>query len=144
MKSGALPGLESKYERFCKEGIITEGMLCDQSLRLSDHFVPGIYELQDAINLFLHIYTIAPLRNEEPLGKNQQPPTHSSKSGQAKKQYLMMTLLDDKPENDIQKYLPSPSKVAPLVIHFSSGCVPIGCFSNTISCLISTYNWKVC
>ena len=56
----------------------------------------------------------------------------------------MMTLLDDKLENDIQKYLPSSSMVAPLVIHFSSGCVPNGCFGSTISCLISTYNWKVC
>ena len=56
----------------------------------------------------------------------------------------MMTLLEDKPKEDIQKCLPSPSKVAPLVIHFSSGCVPNGCFGNTICCLISTYNWEVC
>ena len=55
-----------------------------------------------------------------------------------------MTLLNDMPEEDIKEYLPSSSKVAPLVIHFSSGCVPNGCFCNTISCLISTYNWKVC
>jgi len=56
----------------------------------------------------------------------------------------MMTLLEDKPVKDIQEHLPSPSKVAPLVVHFSSGCVPNGCFSNTVSCLISTYNWEVC
>ena len=54
----------------------------------------------------------------------------------------MMSLLADK--KDIVDYLPSPSKVAPLVIHFSSGCVPNGCFGNVISCFISKYNWKVC
>ena len=64
----------------------------------------------------------------------------------------MMSLLTDIPEKDIKKFLPShkrfqflhsPSKVAPLVICFSSGCVPNGCFGNVISCLISKYNWKV-
>ena len=54
----------------------------------------------------------------------------------------MMSLLADK--RDIQDHLPSPSKVAPLVIHFSCGCVPNGCFGNVISCLISKNNWKVC
>ena len=139
--------LAPKYKCFCKEGIITEEMLCDESLQMSDHFILDTYELQDAINLFLHIYAIAPLSNEEPLAKDQQP--HSSSSTPEQKssggrEYLMMTLLEDKPENDIQKCLPSSSMVAPLVIHFSSGCVPNGCFCNTISCLISTYNWKVC
>ena len=158
VRSGAFSTLAPKYKRFCKEGIITEEMLCDkslqlcdESLQLSDHFVPGIYEAKDAIELFLHIYAIAPLSIEDPLAKVQQVPTSSSTPGQksAKKtEYLMMTLLDEKPENDIQKYLPSSPKVAPLVIHFSSCCVrnvciPNGCFGNTISCLISTYEWKV-
>ena len=149
VKSGALPGLQAKYVRFCSEGIITEEMLSDGSLQLSDHFIPGIYEPQDAIQLFLHIYTIAPLSNDEQLSTKQQPPIHSSRPGQKpptvrKREYLMMSLLSDKPENDIHKYLSSSSKVAPLVIHFSSGCVPNGCFGNTVSCLISTYKWEVC
>ena len=42
------------------------------------------------------------------------------------------------------RFLPSPSKVTPLVIQFSNHCVPNGCFGNVISCLISKYNWKVC
>ena len=139
--------LAPKYKRFCKEGIITGEMLCDESLQLSDHFIPGIYKPQDAINLFLHIYAIAPLSNEEPLAKNQQPHTSSSMPGQKsleEREYLMMSLLEDKPKEDIQKCLRSLSEVAPLVIHFSGGCVPNGCFGNTISCLISTYNWEVC
>ena len=153
VKSGAFSIIEPKCERLCKEGTITENMLCDkslqlsdESLQLSDHFIPGIYEPQDAIELFLHIYAIAPLSNEEPLDKDQPPHTPSSTPGQKsskEREYLMMTLLEDKPENDIQKYLPSSSKVAPLVIHFDSGCVPNGCFGNAISCLISTYKWTV-
>ena len=142
VKSGALPALKAKYVRFCNEGVITEEMLCDKTLQFSDCFVPGIYEPQDAIKLFRHIYTIA----EEPLVKSQQPSTASSrperKSSTSKREYLMMSLLADK--NDIEHYLSSPSKVAPLVIHFSNSCVPNGCFGNVVSCLISKYNWKVC
>ena len=142
VKSGAFPALKAKYVRFCNEGIITEEMLCDKRLQFSDCFVPGIYEPQQAIKLFRHIYTIA----EEPLVESQQLYTHSSgreqTSSTGKREYLMMSLLDDK--EDIEHYLPSPSKVAPLVIHFSNGCVPNGCFGNITSCLISKYNWKVC
>ena len=145
VKSGALPALKAKYVRFCNEGIITEEMLCDHK-SLSSCFVPGIYESQHAIKLFRHIYTIAELTNEEPLATSQQLVTHSSrpeqKSSTRSREYLMMSLLADK--KDIQDHLPSPSKVAPLVIHFSSSCVPNGCFGNVVSCLISKYNWKVC
>ena len=56
----------------------------------------------------------------------------------------MMSLLEDISEKDIQKLLSSSSKAAPLVIHFSNGCVPNGCFGNITSCLISTYKWKLC
>ena len=145
VKSGTLSALPAKYERFCKEGIITEEMLYDKSLQLSHHFIPGIYNPNDAIRLFLHIYTIAKLTNEEPWAKFQQPHTQTSRYFTLRKrEYLMMCLLDDKPENHIQDCLPSPSKVAPLVVRFGVGCVPNGCFGNTISCLISTHNWKIC
>ena len=146
VKSGAIPAIKANYVRFCNEGIITEEMLCDHK-SLSSCFVPGIYESQHAVALFRHIYTIAELTNEEPLTTSQHPVTHSSRLGPKSsilknREYLMMSLLADK--KDIVHYLPSPSKVAPLVIHFSSGCVPNGCFGNVISCLISKYNWKVC
>ena len=146
VRSGAISTLAPKYERFCRQGIITEEMLCDEQLQLSDHFVPSIYEANDAIKLFIHIHAIAQLSNEDPLDKDQQSPIPSSIPGQKsskEREYLMMALLDDKPEKEIQNCLPSSSKVAPLVIHFSSCCVPNGCFGNTISCLISTYEWKV-
>ena len=145
VKSGAIPALKAKYVRFCNEGIITEEMLRDHK-SLSSCFVPGIYECQHAVALFRHIYTIAELTNDEPLAMSQQPFTRSSRLGQKSstrnREYLMMSLLADK--KDIEHYLPSSSRVAPLVIHFSSGCVPNGCFGNVISCLISKYDWKVC
>ena len=78
VKSLPISTLTPKYKRFCKEGIITEEMLSDEGLQLSDHFIPGMYDPKDAIKLFLHIYAIAPLSSEEPLAKNQQPPTLSS------------------------------------------------------------------
>ena len=146
VKSSALPGLKAKYVRFCNEGIITEEMLRDCK-SLSDCFIPGIYESQHAIKLFRHIYTIAQLSNEEPLGLSQHSSPHPNRTGQEssslrEKEYLMMSLLADK--KNIQKYLPSCSKVAPLVIYFSNDCVPNGCFGNVISCLISKFEWKVC
>ena len=149
VKSGGLPAVLAKYERFCKEGIMTEEMLCDKSLQLSDCFIPGIYEPQHAIKLFLHTYTIAQLSTEESLSKIRQPPTHSGRTGQKsstvrKTEYLMMSLLPAIPDEAIQEFLPSSSKVDPLVIHFSNGCVPNGCFGNVTSCLISAYNWKLC
>ena len=55
----------------------------------------------------------------------------------------MMSLLTDRCKICIEEQLPLPSKVAPLVIHFSSGCVPNGCFGSTVACLISTNNWEV-
>ena len=142
VKCGAWPALKAKYVRFCNEGIITEEMLCDRRLQFSDCFIPGIYEPQHAIKLFRHIYTIA----EEPLVKSQQPSTHSNRTEQksSRREYLMMSLLTDRCKICIKEHLPSPSKVAPLVIHFSNCCVPNGCFGNVISCLISKYNWKVC
>ena len=82
VKSGALPALKAKYVRFCNEGIITEEMLHDKRLQFSDCFIPGLYEPQDAIKLFRHIYTIAELTDEEPLAKSQHPPTDSSRAGQ--------------------------------------------------------------
>ena len=145
VKSGAIPALKAKFVCFCNEGIITEEMLHDHK-SLSSCFVPGIYESQHAIMLFHHIYTIAELTNEEPLAISQHLFTRPSRLGQKssmlrRREYLMMSLLADK--KDIEDYLPSPSKVAPLVIHFSCGCVPNGCFGNVIS-HISKYNWKVC
>ena len=41
------------------------------------------------------------------------------------------------------RYLPSPSEIAPLVVQFTNNCVPLSCFSRTVSCLLAMYDWKL-
>ena len=54
-----------------------------------------------------------------------------------------MCLMPDIPELELVDYLPQCSDAVPLVVKFSSGCVPLGCFGSTISCLLSKYGWEV-
>ena len=130
--------IKAEYACFLEEGIITEEMLRDENLELHEYFVHDVYGPEDAIKLFRHIYTIA---EEEPLSQSHQSLTHPSTSRE--RQYLMMCLLRDIPKESLKDSLPPSSKVAPLVIKFSNGCVPNGCFGNIIACLISKYNWQV-
>ena len=146
-QSGDISGLPAKYSALLEKGIISEEMLHHKSLKKC--FVPGIYEPQHAIELFCHLYTIFPLSEEESSANSQQPPpAHSSKvkrkpSRLGKGEYLMMCLLAPLPEEKIKEVLSTPSKVATLLVHFSNGCVPNGCFSSTIACAISEYNWMI-
>ena len=55
----------------------------------------------------------------------------------------MMCLKPAIPDQKLNDYIPKSSDTVPLVIKFSSGCVPLGCFGSTISCLISKYGWEV-
>jgi len=127
--------------------MISEEMLHHGSLKKC--FISGIYEPQHAIELFRHLYTIAPLSEEEsPANSQQPPPAHSSEVKQkpsrlGKGEYLMMCLLPPLPKEKIKEVLSTPSKVATLPIHFSNGCIPNGCFGSTIACAISEYNWTV-
>ena len=54
-----------------------------------------------------------------------------------------MCLLPAIPERELPQYIPSSSDTVPLVVKFSRDCVPLSCFSGTISCLLSTYKWTV-
>ena len=56
----------------------------------------------------------------------------------------MMCLLPAIPDQELRCKIPSSSDTVPLVVKFNNDCVPMSCFSSTISCLLSTYNWKVC
>ena len=146
-QSGDISGLPAKYSALLKKGMISEEMLHHESLEKC--FIPGIYEPQHAIELFCHLYTIAPLSEEELLANSQQPPpAHSSEAKQkpsrlGKGEYLMMCLLAPLPKEKIKDVLSTPSKVATLLVHFSNGCIPNGCFSSTIACAISEYNWTI-
>ena len=54
-----------------------------------------------------------------------------------------MCLLPAIPEKELRRYIPKSSDTVPLVVKFSNGCVPLGCFGSTISCLLSQYKWEV-
>ena len=145
--SGDITGLPAKYSALLKKEMISEEMLHHKSLKKC--FIPGIYEPQHAIELFRHLYTIAPLSEEESQANSQQPSSaHSSKTKQkpsrlGKREYLMMCLLASLPEEKIKEVISTSSKVATLLIHFSSGCIPSGYFSSIIACTISEYNWTI-
>ena len=114
-----------------KDGIITEELLSND--QISPHFVKGFYEAKDAIKLFCHTFTLAPL----------QPDTPENEVDRKKREYLMMCLRHAKSDKEIEDYVSKITDTVPLVIKFSSGCVPLGCFSSTISCLLYKYKWKV-
>ena len=127
-----LEGVSAKLVSQLKNGIITEKLLSyDQ---ISPHFQTGVYEVQDAIRLFCHTLTIAPLHHKEDAAR----PVPDSE-----REYLMMCLKPPIPDQDLHRHIPTSSDTVPLVVRFSSGCVPLGCFGSTISCLLSKYRWEV-
>ena len=121
----------AKLVALLKDGIITEELLSyDQ---ISDHFQKGFYEVHDAIKLFCHTFILAPLLPEK---------AHNT-IREEEKQYLMMCLKPPIPEGELESYVPKSSDVVPLIVKFSCGCVPLGCFGCTISCLLSKYHFEV-
>ena len=127
-----LQGVPAKLVSQLEKGIITEELLgYDQ---ISPHFQTGVYEVKDAIRLFCHTLTIAPLYHEEDAAR----PVPDSE-----REYLMMCLKPSIPDQELHRYIPTSSDTVPLVVRFSSGCVPLGCFGSTISCLLSKYRWEV-
>ena len=114
----------AKQVNLLERGIITEDLL--KCAEISSHFKKDIYEVKDAIKLFYHTFTLAPLETDT-----------------AEREYLMMCLLPAIPDEELNDYIPESSDTVPLVVKFSSGCVPLGCFGSTISCLLSKYGWDV-
>ena len=54
-----------------------------------------------------------------------------------------MSLCPPIPNQQLSQYIPPPSEIAPLVVKFSKDCVPMGCFSSTISCLMAMHDWRL-
>ena len=154
-KSGAIGSLTAQQIRFCSEGILTEELL--QHECLSTSFIPDLYEPRHALNLFQHIFTVAPLSEDSSAATDSRQPLTARITEPAKKtatapgkapqvgktEYLMMCLLPDKALNEICKCLPSSPQISPLLVRFSNDCAPNGSFSNTVSCLISSFKWKI-
>ena len=119
-----LQGVPAKLVSQLEKGIITEKLLgYDQ---IYPHFQTGVYKVQDAIRLFCHTLTIAPLHHKEDAAR----PVPDSE-----REYLMMCLKPPIPDQDLHRHIPTSSDTVPLVVRFSSGCVPLGCFGSTISCV---------
>ena len=140
VSEGELQGFPAKFVPMLKDGIITEEMLGLEEL--SSLFVPGVYEPKDAIKLLFHTFTIAPLSREQQQPNNGKKELHVPLPSEEKPEYLMMCLLPAVPDQQLPQHIPSLSDTVPLVVKFSRDCVPLSCFSSTISCLLSTYQWK--
>ena len=142
--SGDVMGIAQKHVSSLEDGIITEEILGHKELMQC--FVPGLYEPQHAIELLCHTFTLAPLsRDVQPTSdaptEAASSPTPSIK--REKREYLMMSLRSAVPDKDVPQYLPPPSEIAPLVVQFTNKCVPLSCFSRTVSCLLAMYDWKL-
>ena len=55
----------------------------------------------------------------------------------------MMCLLPAKSQSEVHDCLPSTSRVSPSLVRFRNGCAPSCSFGNTVSCLISSFKWKI-
>ena len=137
--SGEMEGFPAKFVPLLTDGIITEEMLSHKEL--SSLFIPGLYQPSHTIKLLLHTLNIAPLSHD--VQQSQAIEKASAVPSVPSDEYLMMCLLPPVPEQELPHCIPSSSDTVPLVVKFSNDCVPLGCFSSTISCLLSTHNWKV-
>ena len=143
VESGEVMGIPWKLALSLRDGIITEEILSHE--QLTQCFIPSLYEPCDAIDLLCHTLTLAPLSH----GIQSTPHfSHQATSTpppieREKREYLMMCLQKPIPNKDLPQHLPPPSEIAPLVIQFTKNCVPLSCFSRTISCLLAMYNWKL-
>jgi hypothetical protein len=71
----------------------------------------------------------------------KEPP--STISSIPSEEYLMMCLLPAIPDFEIAQHIPIASHILPLIVRFTNDFIPLSCFSSTISCLLSTFSWKV-
>ena len=117
---------QTKFVCLLENGIITEELLG------YDQILPSFFDFKDAVKLFCHTFTITPLDHIDDTASNQ-----------AEKEYLMMCSKPAIPDHKYHHHLPQSPEIDPLVMKFSSGCVPLGCFGSTISCLLSKYRWEV-
>ena len=144
VESGDVMGIPGKLVSSLRDGIITEEILSHK--QLTQCFIPGLYEPCDAIDLLRHTLTLAPLSREvqstpdfsHPATSTPPPPIKREK-----REYLMMCLQKPIPDRSLPHHLPPPSETAPLVVQFTKNCVPLSCFSRTISCLLAMYDWKL-
>ena len=146
-KSGAIQPLRAQQIRFCSEGILTEELL--QHKFLSTSFVPNLYEPRHALNLFQHIFTIAPLSEDSPAAESSEtfanPSNPPAKRPCTKSLYMPQPgqeSLAPKPISDsLQKQLTVPAQKSQKVgnTQYLIMCLPPAkCQSEIHDCLPST------
>ena len=143
VESGEVNGILGNLVSCLRDGIITEEILSHK--QLTHCFIPSLYEPCDAIDLLCHTLTLAPLSHEVQSTPDSSHPATSTPPSieREKREYLMMCLQKPIPDKDLPQHLPPPSEIAPLVVQFTKNCVPLSCFSRTISCLLAMYDWKL-
>ena len=144
VESGEVRSIPWKLASSLRDGIITEEILSHK--QLTQCFIPGLYEPCDAIDLLCHTLTLAPLSREVQSTPDSSHPATSTPPPpieREKREYLMMCLQKPIPDMDLPQHLPPPFEIAPLVVQFTKNCVPLSCFSRTISCLLAMYDWKL-
>ena len=141
VNAGEVKGVTAKLASSLRDGIITEEILGHKLL--SECFIPNLYEPHDAIDLLLHTFSLAPLSCEPQSKTDDNKSVQPAATSTEKREYLMMSLCPAIPNKQLSQYIPAPSEIAPLVVKFSKDCVPMGCFSSTISCLLAMYDWRL-
>ena len=144
VESGDVMGIPGELVSSLRDGIITEEIL--RHKQLTQCFIPGLYEPCDAIDLLCHTLTLASLSREVQSTPDSSCPATSTPPPpikREKREYLMMCLQKPIPDKDLPQHLPPPCEIAPLVVQFTKNCVPLSCFSRTISCLLAMYDWKL-
>ena len=140
--SGILKGYPANLASSLRDGIITEEILGHELL--SKCFIPNLYEPHHAIEMLLHNFNIAPLSREPQSKEGTIPPKIPIPSKREKREYLMMSLVPAISDKDLSKHIPKSSEITPLLVKFTNDCGPLSCFSSTVSCLLSAYNWRLC
>ena len=135
--SGAYPGLPAEYAISLKSGVLLDEMLHHEPL--SSCFVPGVYESQQAIALFTHLFVIAPLREETPQIRDKIS-EKDGKTTSVQQKYLMPCMLPDL--ENISNIPRSPVEV--FLVRFSDDCAPNGVFGSSLSTLLSSHGWEIC
>ena len=112
--------VEGKWRQFRDKGVVTLDMF--QAECFSAHYVPDLFTSEDLIKLFEHLLIIAPLSSTE---------------------YFMPSLLQTISSKEICKQLSTPStSVAPLLVHFPTGCAQNGVFCALVVYLLSKCHWE--
>ena len=140
INSGEEKGVSQTLAASLRDGIITEEILGHKLL--SKSFIPNLYEPHHAIDLLCHTFTLAPL-SRVPQSKAGKSENLQQTTSREKMKYLMMSLRPAIPDKELPKYIPTSSEIAPLLVKFSKDCVPLSCFSSTISCLLAMYDWRL-